>query len=127
MSILAGPTCLRAATSALLVLTYDLQRRWPHHRCDRVPHSEGCSISGGYAYRGKALPELAGAYFYSDYCTALLRSFRIKDGKPIDHWDWKAALDPDWQLAKIAAFGQDQDGELYVISHEGPIYKFTRR
>jgi hypothetical protein len=90
------------------------------------PHSEGCSISGGYVYRGKALPELAGSYFYADYCTAIVRSFRIKGGKAVDQWDWKAALDPEFQLAKISAFGEDQDGELYVITHEGPIYKLVR-
>ncbi|HEY0715618.1 MAG TPA: PQQ-dependent sugar dehydrogenase, partial [Polyangia bacterium] len=91
------------------------------------PHSEGCSITGGYVYRGKALPALQGHYFYSDYCTALLRSFRVKDGKAVDVWDWKAALDPDSRLAKISAFGEDQAGELYVVTHEGPIYKFVKR
>jgi glucose/arabinose dehydrogenase len=91
------------------------------------PHSEGCSISGGYAYRGKAIPELAGHYFYSDYCTALLRSFRVKNGKAVDSWDWKAALDPEFQLAQVAAFGQDQDGEIYVVTHAKTIFKFVRR
>jgi glucose/arabinose dehydrogenase len=90
-------------------------------------HSEGCSISGGYVYRGKALPELDGVYFYSDFCTAILRSFRYKDGKAVDQWDWKSALDPDSRLAKVVAFGQDNDGELYVVTHEGPILKLVRR
>jgi glucose/arabinose dehydrogenase len=90
-------------------------------------HTEGCSISGGYVYRGKALPELDGIYFYSDYCTAILRGFRFKDGKVQDHWDWKPALDPDSTLAKVAAFGEDQAGELYVITHEGPILKLVRK
>jgi glucose/arabinose dehydrogenase len=91
------------------------------------PHSEGCSISGGFVYRGKALPELAGSYFYSDYCTALLRSFRIKDGKVADAWDWKAALDPESQLAQVSSFGQDQDGELFVVTHDKAIYKLVRK
>jgi glucose/arabinose dehydrogenase len=91
------------------------------------PHSEGCSITGGYVYRGKALPELAGAYFYSDYCTAILRSLRWKNGKVVDAWDWKEALDPESQLANVSAFGQDQNGELYIVSHSGPIYKLVRR
>jgi glucose/arabinose dehydrogenase len=91
------------------------------------PHSEGCSITGGHVYRGKALPELDGHYFYSDYCTALVRSFKLKDGKASEHFDWKAALDPESQLAKVSTFGQDQDGELYLVTHEGPIFKFVRR
>jgi glucose/arabinose dehydrogenase len=104
--------------------------------CDRTglteavieyPHSEGCSITGGYAYRGKALPELDGVYFFSDFCTAILRSFRVKDGKAVDRWDWKSALDPESQLAKVSAFGEDQDGEIYLLTHEGPIFKFVRK
>jgi glucose/arabinose dehydrogenase len=90
-------------------------------------HSEGCSITGGHVYRGKALPALQGHYFFSDYCTAILRSFRWKAGRAVDAWDWKGALDPESQLAKVAAFAEDHDGELYVVSHEGPIYKFVRR
>jgi glucose/arabinose dehydrogenase len=90
-------------------------------------HREGCSITGGHVYRGKALPELQGAYFYSDYCTALLRSFRYKNGRAVDQWDWKSALDHDFHLARVASFGVDQDGEMYVVSHEGPLYKLVRR
>ena len=90
-------------------------------------HQTGCSITGGYVYRGKALPELDGAYFYSDYCTALLRSFRMKDGTVADHFDWKAALDPDGKLAAISSFGLDSDGELYLLSLEGKVFKFTRK
>jgi glucose/arabinose dehydrogenase len=90
-------------------------------------HDLGCSIIGGNVYRGKALPELDGVYFYADFCTALLRSFRFRDGRAEDAWDWKAALDPDGQLAKVAAFGEDADGELYVVSHDGLIWKLVRR
>jgi hypothetical protein len=90
------------------------------------PHSEGCSITGGFVYRGKAIPELAGNYFFGDFCTAILRSFKVKGGKAVDVWDWKAALDPEFQLAKISSFGEDQDGELYLVTHEGPIYKMVR-
>ncbi len=90
-------------------------------------HKVGCSITGGYVYRGKALPELDGAYFYADYCTAALRSFRWKAGRVSDHWDWKTVLDPENKLAQLATFGEDSDGELYLVSLEGVIYKFVRR
>jgi glucose/arabinose dehydrogenase len=83
----------------------------------------GCSVTGGIVYRGKALPELDGVYFYADYCTALVRSFRWQPGKVSDHWDWRAALDPKHKLATLAAFGEDADGELYLVSHDGVIYK----
>ena len=89
------------------------------------PHSEGCSITGGYVYRGKAIPELAGSYFYSDFCTAILRSFRLRNGKVADAWDWKTALDPDSKIAQVTAFGEDQDGEIYMVSQEGTIFKLV--
>jgi glucose/arabinose dehydrogenase len=90
------------------------------------PHKEGCSITGGYVYRGKALPELQGQYFYADYCTAIVRSLKWDAGKVESSWDWKPALDPDSKLARIASFGEDQDGELFLVTHEGPIYKLVR-
>ncbi|HVO30213.1 MAG TPA: PQQ-dependent sugar dehydrogenase [bacterium] len=86
-------------------------------------HKDGCSITGGYVYRGKALPALDGLYFYSDYCTAFLRSIRWKDGKAVDSWNWRAALDPSDQLSRVTAFGEDGDGELYIASHDGTIWK----
>jgi glucose/arabinose dehydrogenase len=87
----------------------------------------GCSVTGGIVYRGKALPELDGAYFYADYCTALLRSFRWQPGQVADHWDWKPALDPKNKLATLAAFGEDAAGELYLVSHDGVIYRLERK
>src|SRR5678815_2127180 len=64
----------------------------------------GCSVTGGLVYHGKALPELDGVYFYADYCTAWVRSFRWKAGAVSDHWDWKAALDPKNKLATLSSF-----------------------
>src|SRR5262249_43553820 len=90
-------------------------------------HKIGCSITGGYVYRGHSLPQLDGIYFYADYCTALLRSFRFKDGRAEDQWDWKKILDPDSKLAQISSFGEDAEGELYVFSLEGTIFKLVRR
>lgn len=89
-------------------------------------HNEGCSITGGEVYRGKALPELDGIYFYADYCTGLLRGFRWTSGKVADHWDWKAAIDPKNKLATVSSFGVDADGELYILSLDGAIWKLTR-
>lgn len=89
-------------------------------------HQVGCSITGGFVYRGKAIPELDGVYFYADFCTGVLRSFRWKEGKVSDHWDWKPIVDPESTLATLSSFGEDNDGELYLLSLDGVIYKFVR-
>jgi glucose/arabinose dehydrogenase len=102
-------------------------------------HDEGCSITGGVVYRGKALPELDGVYFYADYCTSLLRSFRwtrdagdkklgsgVATGYVRDHWDWRAAIDPQGKLSQISSFGVDADGEIYLVSLTGIVWKLER-
>ena len=89
-------------------------------------HKAGCSITGGVVYRGKAVPALAGSYFYADYCTAILRSFKwSKDGGVTDHWEWRKALDPKDRLSQIASFGEDEDGEVYVLSLMGAVWKLV--
>jgi glucose/arabinose dehydrogenase len=88
-------------------------------------HSTGCSVTGGVVYRGKALPSLEGAYFYSDFCTAILRSFRWQAGVVSDHWDWKSTLDPRFRLAEVSSFAEDADGEIYLLSSSGSIYKLS--
>ena len=105
-------------------------------RCDRgaftppvadYAHDVGCSITGGEVYRGKAIPALDGVYFYADFCTAIIRSFRwAKDGIR-DHWEWKPALDPDGTLAQLSSFGVDHDGELYLLSLGGDVYRLEPR
>lgn len=103
-------------------------------------HDEGCSITGGVVYRGKALPELDGVYFYADYCTSLVRSFRwtrdasdtvLGSGRPTgsvrDAWDWRSALDRAGALSQISSFGVDAEGELYIVSLTGVIWRLERR
>ena len=87
-------------------------------------HDDGCSVTGGFVYRGRALPVLDGVYFYADYCTAMIRSVRW-DGKTVsDIWDWRAALDPKERLADLSSFGEDAAGELYLLSLDGTIHRF---
>lgn len=88
-------------------------------------HDEGCSITGGIVYRGKALPALDGRYFYADYCTGLLRSFVWTHGVVRDHWDWKPAIDRRAVLSQISSFGTDADGELYIVELTGSIYQLV--
>ena len=70
----------------------------------------GCSISGGYVYRGAKIPDLRGAYVFSDYCDSALRALTEQGGKVAGQRDLGVKGN------QITAFGQDQDGELYVLS-----------
>ncbi|MCX5741486.1 MAG: PQQ-dependent sugar dehydrogenase [Proteobacteria bacterium] len=96
-------------------------------------HEQGCSVTGGVVYRGTALPALVGRYFYADYCTGLLRSFRwtrdpsspTSAGFARDHWEWKPSIDKDAVLQEISSFGVDAAGELYLVELTGSIYKLV--
>ena len=87
---------------------------WPIHE---YSHSNGCSVNGGYVYRGKGIPGLAGTYFFSDYCTRQIWSFRY-DGQQISAFtDRSAELEPPGAgtFSFLAGFGEDGFGEIYVI------------
>lgn len=84
-------------------------------------HNEGCSVTGGYVYRGAAIPALRGTYFYSDFCTGFIRSFRYLNGQITDHADW-AGMFPS--LGNVASFGEDAEGELYVMTSAGGLWRF---
>src|SRR5207253_2447193 len=86
---------------------------------------EGCSVTGGVVYRGKAIPALDGVYFYGDFCTGDLRSFRWALDGIREHWDWRPVIDPDAQVTQLSSFGRDEDGEVYVISLDGTIWEIT--
>ncbi|MEM9492224.1 MAG: glucose dehydrogenase, partial [Myxococcota bacterium] len=88
---------------------------------------DGCAITGGTVYRGQALPELAGLYFFADYCTASVRSIRWQGRQVFDHWDWTAALDPGGGITRLTSFGHDQAGELYLVSSNGTIWQLRRK
>jgi glucose/arabinose dehydrogenase len=82
-------------------------------------HNQGCSITGGYVYRGSVIPQLQGVYFYADYCQGWVRSFRYSGGAVTELTDWPS-LRPGGQ---ITSFGEDSAGELYVITAGGGVYK----
>jgi glucose/arabinose dehydrogenase len=116
-NVMEGSHCFRTATCNRDGLTLPVVE---------YGHDAGCSITGGVVYRGHAIPQLAGAYFYADYCTALLRSFHFsREGGVTDHWDWRKALDPASRLAQIASFGEDESGEVYVIGLGGTVWKLV--
>jgi glucose/arabinose dehydrogenase len=78
-------------------------------------HDEGCSVTGGRVYRGAAIPELDGLYFYSDWCGGWLRSFRWDGSVATEHTEWLTGL------GQVNSFGVDSEGELYVLTWEGEI------
>ncbi|MEE8331520.1 MAG: PQQ-dependent sugar dehydrogenase [Acidimicrobiia bacterium] len=85
-------------------------------------HAEGCSIIGGPVYRGEAIPELAGHFFYSDWCGGFLRSFRLDGDTAADQTDWT----PDvGTLGQVLSLGTDGAGEIYAMNAEGYLYKFV--
>ena len=82
-----------------------------------VSHGDAgtCSITGGIVYRGAAIPEVQGHYFYSDFCGGYLRSFRYDGSGAVDRTDW---TDQVGVAGAVAGFGIDGDGEMYVATSE---------
>ena len=83
-------------------------------------HSLGCSITGGYVYRGAAYPQLVGIYFFADYCSG--RFWSLRETTPSD---WR--LDPPLQTPlRPSSFGEDEAGELYAVSlHNNGLYRLV--
>lgn len=84
-------------------------------------HNRGCSITGGYVYRGQELPDLEGVYLFADYCSGIIwATYRDADG----HWQTQEIMDTEYL---INSFGEDANGELYIVSHTGSIYRLAAR
>jgi glucose/arabinose dehydrogenase len=80
-------------------------------------HSEGCSITGGYVYRGTAVPAAVGRYFYGDYCSGTIWSFKAGNGR-------LSAPRVEGKIEGLSSFGEDGNGELYAVSvNDGTLYK----
>ncbi len=84
------------------------------------PTRAGCSITGGYVYRGAKIPELQGHYFYGDFCSGQISSLLYKEGEVSEQRSWD---DEIGRVDLISSFGRDGFGELYVISLKGAIYR----
>jgi hypothetical protein len=83
-------------------------------------------VTGGFVYRGCALPALHGRYFYADYCAGFVRSFTLDGGVAGAHLDHSAALDPSGELdlGRIASFGEDARGELHLVdAADGELFR----
>ena len=83
-------------------------------------HGEGCSVTGGVVYAGCRMPDLVGTYFYGDFCSAFVRSFRLVSGAVTEPRDWTAGLEG---IGAISSFGTDAEGEIYVVDYDGEVYR----
>ena len=83
---------------------------------------DNCSVTGGAVYRGQEIPELVGTYFYSDWCKQWIRSFKYVDGQVTEETDWTEDLGT---IGQVNSFGIGGDGELYLVTYEGLVAKFT--
>lgn len=87
-------------------------------------HDEGCSITGGVVYRGKAIPEFHGHYFFGDWCGGFVRSMRLLDNRAVDQFDWSADLEA---IGQITSFGTDDAGEIITVNWDGELHRIIPR
>ena len=113
--LMEGTSCFNPSSSCnsgnltLPVLDYD--------------HSNGaCSVTGGYVYRGSAKSDRRGTYFYADFCAGFVRSFRYQNSQPVEQTEWPLLSPPG---SSITSFGEDAEGELYVMTQGGGLFKFV--
>jgi glucose/arabinose dehydrogenase len=101
-NILEGEHCYETNNCEPLGMTYPVTE---------YSHSFGCSITGGYVYRGTEFPSLTGNYFFADYCTGNIWSLvRQPDGS----WSQALVLESG---RTISSFGEDAAGNLYILDH----------
>jgi glucose/arabinose dehydrogenase len=83
-------------------------------------HDEGCSVTGGFVYRGEAIPAARGLYFYGDYCSGHVWSLARANGKA-------EIRRLGVEVTGLSSFGEDASGELYLVSNRGGVYKLDAR
>jgi glucose/arabinose dehydrogenase len=82
-------------------------------------HEQGCSVTGGYVYRGRARAADRGRYVFGDYCSGTVWSLRVESGEARD------VRVEGFKVGSLTSFGEDAAGELYACSGEGTIYRLT--
>ena len=102
----------------------------PRNGCDRTgltlpvvdyPRSEGSTVAGGVVYRGCRLPGYRGTYFYGDFGSGFIRSFRLVNGAATESRDVTGMLGRG--VDSPVAFGTDAEGEVYIVDYEGEVYR----
>jgi glucose/arabinose dehydrogenase len=107
-----GTLCVGAATCDTTALTPPV--------FEYTHASGGCAILGGYVYRGAAVPEIRGRYFYTDLCTGRLQSFVFRDGVVTESVDWSLPIP-----GTVYSFGADAAQEIYVLT-AGEVLRIQR-
>jgi hypothetical protein len=81
--------------------------------------NRGCSVVGGFVYRGRARTSERGRYTLGDYCSGIVWSFRVVGGKA------GAVRTEKFRIPSLTSFGEDAAGELYATSHEGTVFRLS--
>ena len=115
--IMEGTLCFSPSSGCNMAGLVQPAVDYPHNA------SGGCSITGGYVYRGAAIAGLQGTYFYADYCQGFVRSFRLNGGMVTEHTGWPAL---DTNPENITSFGEDAAGELYIVTQQGRILRIVQ-
>ena len=90
-------------------------------------HSLGFSITGGYVYRGSKIPSLDGTYFYAEFGTNRIWSFKYDGTTLTDFTERTSELDPAvGSISNIASFGEDDNGEMYIVELGGEIWRIEQ-
>ncbi|MDE0001460.1 MAG: PQQ-dependent sugar dehydrogenase, partial [Rhodospirillaceae bacterium] len=84
-------------------------------------HDDGCSVTGGYVYRGSAIPSLVGAYVFGDLCAG--RIWGLATGE--QGTAARVELGVSVPRVSLVSFGEDASGELYVLSFDGTVYRLA--
>ena len=82
-------------------------------------HGQGCSVTGGYVYRGRARPAERGRYVLGDFCSGTVWSLRVSSGEA------REVRTEPFDVPSLTSFGEDAAGELYAISGDGTIYRLS--
>ena len=81
------------------------------------PTQQGCAVTGGYVYRGARVPGLQGAYVFADFCNGAVQGLRLDGSKVAERRELGLVAE------QVASFGEDRDGELYVLSLAGGLFR----
>jgi cysteine-rich repeat protein len=99
----------------------------PVHEYSHSSTGSPCSVTGGFVYRGCRMPDLAGTYFYADFCSDRIWTFKVVGGDAQNHVNRTADLDPvgTLNINSISSFGEDARGELYIVDRTGELFRIV--